>query len=83
MAHPDNDMHAHSGATREPLRALTSNIPDLWDVHQTARALSVSTTTVRRMVADGRLKAYRYGPRLIRIDPADVRALLRPVTMAA
>ena len=35
------------------------------------------------MIARGELRAYRYGPRLIRIDPADLAALREPVTSLA
>ena len=42
----------------------------------------VSPKTIRRRVADGRLKAYRFGPTLIRLDPAEVDALLRPIPAA-
>ena len=29
----------------------------------------VSTRTLRRWIAEGRLQAYRVGPRLVRLDP--------------
>lgn len=45
--------------------------------------LNVSLPTIRRMIARGDLRAYRYGPRLIRIDPADLRAMREPVTPLA
>lgn len=41
-----------------------------------ARHLGVSTRTVRRRVADGSLRAFRVGPTLLRVDAADVDALL-------
>jgi len=44
-----------------------------------ANALGVSTRTVRRYIADGRLTGYRMGPRLIRVDMAEVDALLSPI----
>lgn len=50
---------------------------------ETAERLNVSPNTVRRMIAAGDLKAYRYGPRLIRIDPADILAAREPVTSLA
>ncbi len=39
----------------------------------------VSVCTLRRWIAEGRLPAYRVGPRLIRVDLADLDALARPV----
>ena len=44
-----------------------------------ANALGVSTRTVRRYISDGRLTGYRMGPRLIRVDLAEVDALLSPI----
>jgi excisionase family DNA binding protein len=38
----------------------------------------VSTRTLRRWIAAGRLNAYRAGPRLLRIDPDDVDAMMKP-----
>lgn len=41
--------------------------------------LGVTDRTLRTYIAEGRLPAYRLGPRLVRIDAADLDALLRPV----
>lgn len=57
--------------------------PDLLTIAQTAQYLGVNPATIRRLIASGRLKAYRYGPRIIRIDQADVHKLRRPVTSLA
>ncbi|WP_407928998.1 helix-turn-helix domain-containing protein [Aestuariimicrobium ganziense] len=40
-------------------------------VQSAARRLGVCPKTVRRMISDGRLPAYRLGPRMLRLDPAD------------
>lgn len=61
----------------------TTPAATLYTVSGAAERLNVSTDTVRRMIARGELKAYRYGPRLIRIDPADLEALRQPVTSLA
>jgi len=42
----------------------------------------VSSDTIRRRIADGSLKAYRFGPRQIRIDLADLEAMFRPIPSA-
>ena len=47
-----------------------------------ARRTGVSTKTIRRRIADGTLTGYRFGPTLIRLDPAQVDALLRPIPTA-
>jgi hypothetical protein len=38
---------------------------------------------LRRYIASGRLTAYRVGPRLLKVDLADIEALLVPVGGAA
>jgi excisionase family DNA binding protein len=43
---------------------------DYWAVHE---------RTVRRMIADGKLSAYRVGGHLLRINMAEVEALTVPV----
>lgn len=49
-------------------------------LQEAAAILDVSVVTVRRRIADGTLPAHRIkGSRLIRVDRADVEALLRPV----
>ena len=40
---------------------------------------STSRRTIRRRIADGSLKAYRVGPRLIRVDVEELDKLLRPI----
>ncbi len=47
-----------------------------------AKRTGVSTKTIRRRIADGTLTGYRFGPHLIRLDPAEVDALLRPIPSA-
>lgn len=49
---------------------------------QSAARLEVNPRTVRRYIADGRLTAYRVGPRLIRLDPAEVDGLLAVIPTA-
>lgn len=45
---------------------------------QAAGRTHVSVRTLRRWIAQGRLKAYRAGPRLLRLDPDEVDALMKP-----
>lgn len=42
----------------------------------------VSTRTLRRRIADGSLRAYRLGPRIIRLDASEVDQLMVPVPTA-
>lgn len=50
----------------------------MYTMEQAAELLQVSPETVRRWVARGQLRARRFGPRVIRIDAADLAG--RPVT---
>lgn len=49
---------------------------------EAADALGVSIRTIRRWVAEGKLTAYRVGPKLLRLDPAEVDALSRQLPTA-
>lgn len=42
----------------------------------------VSTKTIRRRIADGSLRGYRMGPRLLRVDLNELDAMLRPIPTA-
>jgi excisionase family DNA binding protein len=50
--------------------------PDWVTIAAAAERLGLSTKSIRRRIADGTLPAYRIGPRLIRLDSADVDRLL-------
>lgn len=43
-------------------------LPARVTIQRAAEYLDVTDKTIRRRIADGTLKAYRVGPRLIRID---------------
>lgn len=49
----------------------------LCDINTVAETLNVSRCTVRRWIAQGRLPAQRFGPRLIRIRVKDVEAFAK------
>ena len=51
-------------------------------IQQAADLMSVSTKTVRRLIAGGKLPARRIGTRMIRIDAADLDALGRNLTVS-
>ncbi len=46
---------------------------------EAAEWYGVCERTLRRRIAEGRLPAYRVGPRAIRVRRADVEALARPI----
>ncbi|MGB7817117.1 MAG: helix-turn-helix domain-containing protein [Ornithinibacter sp.] len=43
---------------------------------EAAERTGLSIQTLRRRIANGQLAAYRSGPRVLRLDPADVDALM-------
>lgn len=52
-------------------------------LHEEAQRIGVHPKTLRRRISEGRLTGYRLaGSRLIRLDPAEVDALLRPIPSA-
>lgn len=50
---------------------------------EAADLAGVSIRTLRRRIADGVLPAYRTGPRLIRLDPADLMTMIEPMNDTA
>ncbi|MEB3049003.1 excisionase family DNA-binding protein [Mycolicibacter sp. MYC123] len=50
----------------------TANLPTRPSIAQAAQYLGVSDMSVRRWIAQGRLSAHRIGPRLIRLDRAEL-----------
>ena len=63
---------------------MDHNQPDtLLTVAEAAGRLQVSTKTVRRYIAAGRLQAFRLGPTLLRLHAAEVDGLLRPLATAS
>lgn len=51
-------------------------------ISEAAEQRGLSDSTIRRLISRGELRAYRIGPRLIRIDPADLDALFTEVNPA-
>jgi excisionase family DNA binding protein len=51
-----------------------------WDpVPDAATYARVSSRTIRRWIADGKLPARRVGPRLLQVNRAELDKLIRPV----
>jgi excisionase family DNA binding protein len=51
-------------------------------VGDAADRVGVSTKTIRRWIASGRLAGYRMGPCLLRVDPDDVDLMLTLIPTA-
>lgn len=61
-----------------------STLPRRWaSIQQTAEHLDVTDRTVRQMIADGRLRGYRNGHKVIRLDLNEVDAAMEPFGGAA
>lgn len=67
------DMHNQNGA----------GLPPNPTIGQTAEHFGVDVKTIRRWIAQGRLSAYRVGPRLIRVDRESIIKLANPIEAAS
>jgi excisionase family DNA binding protein len=61
----------------------TRALPPNPTMKQTAEYIPCDIKTVRRYIADGRLKAYRVGPKMIRVDHESILKLCSPIGGAA
>ncbi len=52
---------------------------DFLTIAEVAKQYQCSTRHVRRLIASGRLRAYKLGVRLVRIRVADAERALRPI----
>ncbi|UXA16524.1 helix-turn-helix domain-containing protein [Mycobacterium sp. SMC-4] len=64
------------------MSTTTTALPPKPSIKQGADWLGVSEKTIRRYISQGRIKAVRVGPRLIRIDRDSLLALATPVGCA-
>lgn len=46
---------------------------------EAAEMAGVHKATMRRWIIEGRVRGYRVGPRLIKVDIDDLEALLKPI----
>lgn len=46
---------------------------------EAAEKAKVSVKTIERWIAEGRIEAYRYGPRLVRIESESLEKLRQPI----
>ena len=60
-------------------RAPRSDAPRLTSLVAAAEYLDVNPRTIRRMIAAGRLRAYRVGTHLLEVDMRQVEAAAVPV----
>jgi excisionase family DNA binding protein len=55
----------------------------LASISDTAEYLGLTSRTIRVCIADGRLRAYKLGSKIVRLDLDEVDAALRPIPSAA
>lgn len=60
---------------RRPARQLAS-------IAQAAEYAGVSVKTIRRYIIAGRITGYRVGPKLLKVDLAELDAIIQPVAAA-
>nr|WP_082966254.1 helix-turn-helix domain-containing protein [Mycolicibacter sinensis] len=53
--------------------------PELIGLTEAAERCGVHYRTIRRWIASGQLKAVRVGPRLLKVDAAQLDAMLQPL----
>jgi excisionase family DNA binding protein len=68
--------HRPTGAPMKKTITATDGDRRLIGVPEAAEYLGVSQRTIRNMLCDGRLKAYRLGDRIVRIRKSDIDAAL-------
>lgn len=59
--------------------AMSSTTPSRVPLREAAALSSVSVKTLRRRIADGTITGYRFGPRLLLVDLAELEAAMRPI----
>ncbi|MDC9015121.1 excisionase family DNA-binding protein [Mycobacterium marinum] len=69
--------------SRKPANRRERRHPELIGVPEAAARCGVHYRTFRRWIAEGRIKAVRVGPRLLKIDASDLPVLLAPTGGAA
>jgi excisionase family DNA binding protein len=64
--------------SRPPRNRRGRRHPELIGLQEAADVCDVSYRTVRRWIASGHLNAVRVGPRLLKVDAAELAAFLQP-----
>lgn len=68
-----------SGARADTRSAPPPSTRRFTSIADAAEYADVSDRTIRRYIADGRLTGYRMGPRLVKVDLAELDTLPRPI----
>jgi excisionase family DNA binding protein len=73
--------HAYFSSSRGIPMPASDRTAELLTLAEAAKLLKVSPATLHRWLKDGRLRAYRVGPRAVRVARADLAKLLVPTTV--
>jgi excisionase family DNA binding protein len=80
---PPSQRHSRCAVPAErqymPTNRRERRHPQLIGLPEAADYCDVSYKTIRRWISEGRLNAVRVGPRLLKVDTADLDKLLNPV----
>lgn len=68
--------HTDSVDGREEQQLLADRTMTL---EEAANRYGITATSVRRWISNGRVRAYRFGPRLIRVEVSDLEAMFTPI----
>jgi excisionase family DNA binding protein len=69
--------------SRPPANRCERRHPELISLNAAAERCDVHYRTIRRWISAGRLDAVRVGPRLLKVDAAQLDAIMQPVGGAA
>lgn len=67
-------------STQQRAQAAPAHTLRLESLQEAAERLGVSVSTIRRLVADGKLTGYRLGSRILRVRPEEVDKTLQATT---
>lgn len=56
--------------------------PEYVSIAEASKEVGVNPKTIRRWISAGRIHGYRFGPRMIRVDRTEMRAMLKPLATA-
>ncbi len=59
--------------------AQQSPLPKMVDLRTIERDLGIPYSTLRQWVAEGKLRAFKVGPKAVRVRVSDLEALITPV----
>jgi excisionase family DNA binding protein len=65
--------------SRESANRRERRHPELIGLNEAAQRCGVHYRTIRRWIASGQIDAVRVGPRLLKVDAAQLQSIMQPV----